>query len=63
MYKELAKYYNYRMSSLLYILDNTKTYDADKKCKSTVLNQSTKMINKSKYPLPDFETFKKLVKN
>lgn len=37
MYKELAKYYNYRMSSLLYILDNTKTYDADKKCKSTVL--------------------------
>jgi hypothetical protein len=37
MYKELAKYYNYRMSSLLYILDNNKTTDADKKCKDKVL--------------------------
>lgn len=37
MYKELAKYYNYRMSSLLYILDNTKTTDVDKKCKDKVL--------------------------
>tara|TARA_B100000795_G_C22785114_1_gene434236 strand:+ start:1443 stop:1694 length:252 start_codon:yes stop_codon:yes gene_type:complete len=27
MYKELNSYYNFRMSSLLYILDNTKNID------------------------------------
>ena len=30
MYKELNRYYNYRMSSLLYILDNTKHLEVEK---------------------------------
>ena len=37
MYKELSAYYDYRMTSLLYILDNTKKYESDKKCKDKVL--------------------------
>ena len=30
MYKELNHYYNYRMSSLLYILDSTKHIEVEK---------------------------------
>ena len=30
MYKELNRYYNYRMSSLLYILDSTKHIEVEK---------------------------------
>ena len=30
MYKELNLYYNYRMSSLLYILDSTKHIEVEK---------------------------------
>jgi hypothetical protein len=37
MYKELNRYYNYRMSSLLYILDNTKHLEVEKCRKEDVL--------------------------
>jgi len=37
MYKELNHYYNYRMSSLLYILDSTKHIEVEKCRKEDVL--------------------------
>lgn len=37
MFKELNRYYNYHVSSLLYILDNTKHLEVEKCRKENVL--------------------------